>query len=190
MHRARSKGVGRKHEHTARETALSRKKTNDQFKSKAAFMSEFYERKTNERKLENRGKDVALKAKKAMDLIPTVLGQEEKFVEFKHDLQKCLSEPGADDVVKRLKSKAGGVIGKMEYEGKQFAMEKRKKVMMARKAEIELVLEQRLERKLNEDEDGADDDDEDKLELPTFVGSMSKKKKKHNKKMLRRSYTK
>ena len=36
----------------------------------------------------------------------------------------------------------------MEYSGKAFPIEKRKKSMMARKAEIELVLEQKLEEKL------------------------------------------
>ena len=110
----------------------------------------------------------------------------------KVDLKTCVSEPGEEILVTSLKSRSGGVVGKMAYVGKAFPVEKRKKIAMARKAEIEVALEQKLEKELEGKGDEGDDDEEEKErpELPTFIGSMSKKKKKHNKKMLRRSYTK
>ena len=105
----------------------------------------------------------------------------------KVDLKTCVSEPGEEILVTSLKSRSGGVVGKMAYVGKAFPVEKRKKIAMARKAEIEVALEQKLEKEL---EGKGDEGDDERPELPTFIGSMSKKKKKHNKKMLRRSYTK
>ena len=128
------------------------------------------------------------------EAVPVVHGSSSKPDAPKVDLKTCLSEPGEEILVKSLKSKSGGVVGKMEYSGKAFPVEKRKKIMMARKAEIELVLEQKLEKELMMREEGVEegdaDEDEERLELPVFIGSMSKKKKKHNKKMARRAYTK
>ena len=104
------------------------------------------------------------------------------------DLKTCVSEPGEEILVTSLKSRSGGVVGKMAYVGKAFPVEKRKKIAMARKAEIEVALEQKLEKEL--EGKGDEGDEEERPELPAFIGSMSKKKKRHNKKMLRRSYTK
>ena len=135
-----------------------------------------------------------LERKRTQSEVPTVHGSSSKPDERKVDLKTCVSEPGEEILVKSLKSKSGGVVGKMEYSGKAFPIEKRKKIMMARKAEIELVLEQKLEKELMMREEGVEegdaDEDEERVELPVFIGSMSKKKKKHNKKMARRAYTK
>ena len=107
------------------------------------------------------------------------------------DLKTCVSEPGEEILVTSLKSRSGGVVGKMAYVGKAFPVEKRKKIAMARKAEIEVALEQKLEKELEgKGDEGDDEEEKERPDLPTFIGSMSKKKKKHNKKMLRRSYTK
>ena len=190
MHRARSKGIGRKFEHTSRETHLTRRKTKDVYLQKAAFLEAFAKRKKEEKKemMEE------LERKREQSAVPTVHGSSSKPDEKRLDLKTCVSEPGEEILVKSLKSKSGGVVGKMEYSGKAFPIEKRKKIMMARKAEIELVLEQKLEKELMMREEGVEegdvDEDEERLELPVFIGSMSKKKKKHNKKMARRSYTK
>ena len=190
MHRARSKGIGRKYEHTSRETHLTRRKTKDVYLQKAAFMEAFAKRKKEEKKemMEQ------LERKRTQSEVPTVHGSSSKPDERKVDLKTCVSEPGEEILVKSLKSKSGGVVGKMEYSGKAFPIEKRKKIMMARKAEIELVLEQKLEKELMMREEGVEegdaDEDEERVELPVFIGSMSKKKKKHNKKMARRAYTK
>ena len=190
MHRARSKGIGRKFEHTSRETHLTRRKTKDVYLQKAAFMEAFAKRKKEEKKemMEQ------LERKRTESEVPTVHGSSSKPDERRLDLKTCVSEPGEEILVKSLKSKSGGVVGKMEYSGKAFPIEKRKKIMMARKAEIELVLEQKLEKELMMREEGVEegdvDEDEERLELPVFIGSMSKKKKKHNKKMARRAYTK
>ena len=102
----------------------------------------------------------------------------------KVDLKTCVSEPGEEILVTSLKSRSGGVVGKMAYVGKAFPVEKRKKIAMARKAEIEVALEQKLEKEL--EGKGDEGEEEERPELPAFIGSMSKKKKKHNKKMLRR----
>ena len=194
MHRgARSKGIGRKFEHTARATHLSRKKTKDAHEAKAAFMEAFLRRKKDEEKkgIIIIGEKTTTTTKK--EEVPVVHGstampEDNNAV----DLKTCVSEPGEEILVTSLKSRSGGVVGKMAYVGKAFPVEKRKKIAMARKAEIEVALEQKLEKELEGKGDEGDDDEEEKErpELPTFIGSMSKKKKKHNKKMLRRSYTK
>ena len=190
MHRgARSKGIGRKFEHTARATHLSRKKTKDAHEAKAAFMEAFLRRKKEEEK-----KGILNKKKTKKEEVPVVHGSTATPEDnnAKVDLKTCVSEPGEEILVTSLKSRSGGVVGKMAYVGKAFPVEKRKKIAMARKAEIEVALEQKLEKELEGKGDEGDDDEEEKErpELPTFIGSMSKKKKKHNKKMLRRSYTK
>ena len=193
MHRgARSKGIGRKFEHTARATHLSRKKTKDAHEAKAAFMEAFLKRKKDE---EKKGSVIiGEKTTTKKEEVPVVHGSTATPEEnnAKVDLKTCVSEPGEEILVTSLKSRSGGVVGKMAYVGKAFPVEKRKKIAMARKAEIEVALEQKLEKELEGKGDEGDDDEEEKErpELPTFIGSMSKKKKKHNKKMLRRSYTK
>ena len=193
MHRgARSKGIGRKFEHTARATHLSRKKTKDAHEAKAAFMEAFLKRKKDE---EKKGSIIiGEKTTTKKEEVPVVHGSTATPEDnnAKVDLKTCVSEPGEEILVTSLKSRSGGVVGKMAYVGKAFPVEKRKKIAMARKAEIEVALEQKLEKELEGKGDEGDDDEEEKErpELPTFIGSMSKKKKKHNKKMLRRSYTK
>ena len=189
MHRgARSKGIGRKFEHTARATHLSRKKTKDAHEAKAAFMEAFLKRKKDE---EKKGSSIiGEKTTTKKEEVPVVHGSTatpEDNNNAKVDLKTCVSEPGEEILVTSLKSRSGGVVGKMAYVGKAFPVEKRKKIAMARKAEIEVALEQKLEKEL---EGKGDEGDDERPELPTFIGSMSKKKKKHNKKMLRRSYTK
>ena len=189
MHRgARSKGIGRKFEHTARATHLSRKKTKDAHEAKAAFMEAFLKRKKDE---EKKGSIIiGEKTTTKKEEVPVVHGSTatpEDNNNAKVDLKTCVSEPGEEILVTSLKSRSGGVVGKMAYVGKAFPVEKRKKIAMARKAEIEVALEQKLEKEL---EGKGDEGDDERPELPTFIGSMSKKKKKHNKKMLRRSYTK
>ena len=195
MHRgARSKGIGRKFEHTARATHLSRKKTKDAHEAKAAFMEAFLKRKKDEEKKGSIiiGEKTTTTTKK--EEVPVVHGSTATPEDnnAKVDLKTCVSEPGEEILVTSLKSRSGGVVGKMAYVGKAFPVEKRKKIAMARKAEIEVALEQKLEKELEGKGDEGDDEEEEKErpELPTFIGSMSKKKKKHNKKMLRRSYTK
>ena len=191
MHRgARSKGIGRKFEHTARATHLSRKKTKDAHEAKAAFMEAFLRRKKEEEK-----KGILNKKKTKKEEVPVVHGgstlatqKEDKTTVVKVDLKTCVSEPGEEILVTSLKSRSGGVVGKMAYVGKAFPVEKRKKIAMARKAEIEVALEQKLEKEL--EGKGDEGDEEERPELPAFIGSMSKKKKKHNKKILRRLYTK
>ena len=197
MHRgARSKGIGRKFEHTARATHLSRKKTKDAHEAKAAFMEAFLKRKKDEEKKGRSiiGEKTTTTTTKKKEEVPVVHGSTATPEEnnAKVDLKTCVSEPGEEILVTSLKSRSGGVVGKMAYVGKAFPVEKRKKIAMARKAEIEVALEQKLEKELEGKGDEGDDDEEEKErpELPTFIGSMSKKKKKHNKKMLRRSYTK
>ena len=193
MHRgARSKGIGRKFEHTARATHLSRKKTKDAHEAKAAFMEAFLKRKKDE---EKKGSIIiGEKTTTKKEEVPVVHGSTATPEDnnAKVDLKTCVSEPGEEILVTSLKSRSGGVVGKMAYVGKAFPVEKRKKIAMARKAEIEVALEQKLEKELEGKGDEGDDEEEEKErpELPTFIGSMSKKKKKHNKKMLRRSYTK
>jgi len=195
MHRARSKGIGRKFEHTSRELHLSRKKTKDLYQTKAAFMEDFMRRKKEEKKQAMEELEARRKRATGNEAVPVVHGSSSKPDAPKVDLKTCLSEPGEEILVKSLKSKSGGVVGKMEYSGKAFPVEKRKKTMMARKAELELIAERKLEKELMREEgeeqvgDGGDDDDDD-VELPVFIGSMSKKKKKHNKKMSRRAYNK
>ena len=193
MHRgARSKGIGRKFEHTARATHLSRKKTKDAHEAKAAFMEAFLRRKKDEEKKGSIiiGEKKTTTTKK--EEVPVVHGstatpEDNNAV----DLKTCVSEPGEEILVTSLKSRSGGVVGKMAYVGKAFPVEKRKKIAMARKAEIEVALEQKLEKELEgKGDEGDDEEEKERPELPTFIGSMSKKKKKHNKKMLRRSYTK
>ena len=197
MHRgARSKGIGRKFEHTARATHLSRKKTKDAHEAKAAFMEAFLKRKKDEEKKGRIiiGEKTTTTTTKKKEEVPVVHGSTATPEDnnAKVDLKTCVSEPGEEILVTSLKSRSGGVVGKMAYVGKAFPVEKRKKIAMARKAEIEVALEQKLEKELEGKGDEGDDDEEEKErpELPTFIGSMSKKKKKHNKKMLRRSYTK
>ena len=193
MHRgARSKGIGRKFEHTARATHLSRKKTKDAHEAKAAFMEAFLKRKKDEEKKGRIiiGEKTTTTTKKKKEEVPVVHGSTATPEEnnAKVDLKTCVSEPGEEILVTSLKSRSGGVVGKMAYVGKAFPVEKRKKIAMARKAEIEVALEQKLEKEL--EGKGDEGDEEERPELPAFIGSMSKKKKKHNKKMLRRSYTK
>jgi len=195
MHRARSKGIGRKFEHTSRELHLSRKKTKDLYQTKAAFMEDFMRRKKEEKKQAMEELEARRKLATGNEAVPVVHGSSSKPDAPKVDLKTCLSEPGEEILVKSLKSKSGGVVGKMEYSGKAFPVdEKRKKIMMARKAELELIAERKLEKELMREEgeeqvgDGGDEDDD--VELPVFIGSMSKKKKKHNKKMSRRAYNK
>ena len=198
MHRgARSKGIGRKFEHTARATHLSRKKTKDAHEAKAAFMEAFLKRKKDEEKkgsiiIGKKKKTTTTKKKEEVPVVHGSTATPEDNNNAKVDLKTCVSEPGEEILVTSLKSRSGGVVGKMAYVGKAFPVEKRKKIAMARKAEIEVALEQKLEKELEGKGDEGDDDEEEKErpELPTFIGSMSKKKKKHNKKMLRRSYTK
>ena len=197
MHRgARSKGIGRKFEHTARATHLSRKKTKDAHEAKAAFMEAFLQRRKKEE--EKKGINsitVSSREKTKKEEVPVVHGgsttatqKEDKTVVNIVDLKTCVSEPGEEILVTSLKSRSGGVVGKMAYVGKAFPVEKRKKIAMARKAEIEVALEQKLEKEL--EGKGDEGDEEERPELPAFIGSMSKKKKKHNKKILRRLYTK
>ena len=196
MHRgARSKGIGRKFEHTARATHLSRKKTKDAHEAKAAFMEAFLERRKKEEEKKGIINIIVSREKTKKEEVPVVHGgsttatqKEDKTVVNIVDLKTCVSEPGEEILVTSLKSRSGGVVGKMAYVGKAFPVEKRKKIAMARKAEIEVALEQKLEKEL--EGKGDEGDEEERPELPAFIGSMSKKKKKHNKKMLRRSYTK
>ena len=184
MHRgARSKGIGRKFEHTPRATYLSRKKTKDAHEAKAAFMEAFLRRKKDEEKTKTR--------REKKEEVPVVHGSTATPDTTRRtvvDLKTCVSEPGEEILVTSLKSRSGGVVGKMAYVGKAFPVEKRKKIAMARKAEIEVALEQKLEKEL--EGKGDEGDEEERPELPAFIGSMSKKKKKHNKKILRRLYTK
>jgi len=196
MHRgARSKGIGRKFEHTARATHLSRKKTKDAHEAKAAFMEAFLERRKKEEEKKGIINIIVSREKTKKEEVPVVHGgstattqKEDKTVVKKVDLKTCVSEPGEEILVTSLKSRSGGVVGKMAYVGKAFPVEKRKKIAMARKAEIEVALEQKLEKEL--EGKGDEGDEEERPELPAFIGSMSKKKKKHNKKILRRLYTK
>ena len=196
MHRgARSKGIGRKFEHTARATHLSRKKTKDAHEAKAAFMEAFLERRKKEEEKKGIINIIVSREKTKKEEVPVVHGgsttatqKEDKTVVNIVDLKTCVSEPGEEILVTSLKSRSGGVVGKMAYVGKAFPVEKRKKIAMARKAEIEVALEQKLEKEL--EGKGDEGDEEERPELPAFIGSMSKKKKKHNKKILRRLYTK
>ena len=198
MHRggARSKGIGRKFEHTARATHLSRKKTKDAHEAKAAFMEAFLTRRKKEEEKKGINIIVSNREKTKKEEVPVVHGgsttatqkEEDKTVVKVVDLKTCVSEPGEEILVTSLKSRSGGVVGKMAYVGKAFPVEKRKKIAMARKAEIEVALEQKLEKEL--EGKGDEGDEGERPELPAFIGSMSKKKKKHNKKILRRLYTK
>ena len=70
-----------------------------------------------------------LERKREESAVPTVHGSSSKPDERKVDLKTCVSEPGEEILVKSLKSKSGGVVGKMEYSGKAFPIEKRKKIM-------------------------------------------------------------
>ena len=155
-------------------------------------MEAFLKRKKDEEKKGRIiiGETTTTTKKKKKEEVPVVHGSTATPEEnnAKVDLKTCVSEPGEEILVTSLKSRSGGVVGKMAYVGKAFPVEKRKKIAMARKAEIEVALEQKLEKEL--EGKGDEGDEEERPELPAFIGSMSKKKKKHNKKMLRRSYTK
>ena len=145
------------------------------------------------RKKEEGKKGILNKKKTKKEEVPVVHGgstatQKEDKTTVKVDLKTCVSEPGEEILVTSLKSRSGGVVGKMAYVGKAFPVEKRKKIAMARKAEIEVALEQKLEKEL--EGKGDEGDEEERPELPAFIDSMSKKKKKHNKKILRRLYMK